>query len=167
MTSMSAIEPKPTVQVEIRKLQPGEDGTAFRTLNEEWIQKYFTLEPRDREVLGAPQKILDDGGQIYFVYQGATVVGCVALLAFGDGVFELTKMAVSPTLRGLGIGRRLLTHVLAEARTLGATTLFLGSSTTLKNAVHLYESLGFEHVPPESLPWIKYARASVFMKIDL
>jgi len=165
MTQSSVVEPK--VTVEIRRLQPGEDGTAFRTLNEEWIQKYFILEARDREVLGAPEKILADGGQIYFVYSGAEVVGCVALMAFGDGVFELTKMAVSPEMRGLGIGRKLLTHVLADARTLGASTVFLGSSTTLKNAVHLYESLGFEHVPPESLPWIKYARASVFMRMEL
>ena len=30
--------------VEIRSLAPGDDATAFRTLNEEWITQYFTLE---------------------------------------------------------------------------------------------------------------------------
>ncbi len=43
----------------------GEDATAFRTLNEEWITRYFTLEKMDRETLGDPEgKILKNGGHI-------------------------------------------------------------------------------------------------------
>jgi len=85
----------------------------------------------------------------------------------GGGVYELSKMAVSPQLRGLGIGRRLLEHAVAHARALGAKSLFLGSSTKLPNAVHLYESIGFRHVPPEKLPPMPYTRADVFMELPL
>ena len=35
-------------KIEIRPLEKGEDTTAFRTLNEEWITRYFTLEKMDR-----------------------------------------------------------------------------------------------------------------------
>jgi putative acetyltransferase len=45
--------------------------------------------------------------------------------------------------------------------------LFLGSNSKLENAVHLYESVGFQHVPPERLPPNPYTRANVFMEMSL
>ncbi len=154
--------------IKIRPLLPGEDATAFRTLNEEWITRHFTLEAKDRETLDDPENsILLKGGYIYMVYAGAEPVGCVALIPVSNGVFELSKMAISPNLRGRGIGRRLLQHVIDQARILGARSLFLGSSTKLPSAVHLYESIGFRHVKPETLPPMPYTRANVFMEMAL
>jgi putative acetyltransferase len=154
--------------VEIRSLTPDDDATAFRTLNEEWITRYFTLEAKDRETLDDPvNSILLKGGHIFMAYAGAEPVGCVALIPMRDGVYELSKMAVSPHLRGRGIGRRLLQHALVQAKCLGANSLFLGSNTRLKDAVHLYESVGFRHVKPEALPPMPYSRADVFMEMPL
>jgi N-acetylglutamate synthase-like GNAT family acetyltransferase len=161
-----SVSVQPTI--EIRPLLPGEDSTAFRTLNEEWIMRFFRLEAKDRETLGDPERtILSRGGHIFMVYADAEPVGCVALIPMGDGVYELSKMAVSPRLRGLGVGRRLLEYTVARARLIGARSLFLGSSTKLPNAVHLYESIGFRHVPPEKLPPMHYTRADVFMEMPL
>lgn len=155
-------------EIEIRSLQLGEDATAFRTLNEEWITRYFALEKMDRETLGDPEnKILRKGGHIFMVYAGDEAVGCVALIPMGDGIYELSKMAVSPKLRGLGIGRRLLQHAIAQARLIGAKSLFLASNAKLADAVHLYESIGFHHVPPESQHPMPYRRANVFMEMAL
>jgi putative acetyltransferase len=154
--------------IEIRPLLPGNDATAFRTLNEEWITRYFTLEAKDIETLRDPvNSILRKGGHIFMVYAGGEPVGCVALVPIGNGVYELSKMAISPHLRGQGIGRRLLQHAIAQARLIGAKSLFLGSSTKLPDAVHLYESVGFRHVPPETLPPMPYTRANVFMEMTL
>lgn len=169
------IEEKRTVEREtgpdtvvFRPLEIGEDGTAFRMLNEEWISRYFVLEAKDRETLGDPEgTILRKGGRVYQAWAGDEVVGCVALIPMGDGVYELSKMAVSLAVRGRGIGRKLLEYAIAQARALGAASLFLGSNSILKNAVHLYEAVGFEHVPPESLPDMHYARADVFMRMEL
>lgn len=156
------------LEVEIRPLQPGEDASAFRTLNEEWITRYFVLEQKDRENLGDPENaILRKGGHIYMAYIGREAVGCVALIPMGEGVYELSKMAVSPRLRGLGIGRKLLKYTIAEAKAIGAKSLFLGSNSKLENAVHLYESVGFHHVPPERVPPTPYTRANVFMEMQL
>jgi N-acetylglutamate synthase-like GNAT family acetyltransferase len=155
-------------EVEIRPLEKGEDATAFRTLNEEWITRYFTLEKMDRETLGDPEKkILEKGGYVFMAYAGELAVGCVALIPIGNGVYELSKMAVSPELRGLGIGRRLLQHAIAQAKRIGARSLFLGSNAKLENAVHLYESVGFRHVAPENIPPMPYTRANVFMELPL
>ena len=156
------------VPFSIRELQPGDHATAFRTLNEEWITQFFVLEEKDREVLGDPENtILRKGGHVYMLEQGGESVGCVALIPMGDGVYELSKMAVMPQCQGLGLGRKLLLHAIAQARAIGAKSLFLGSSTKLKNAVHLYESVGFRHVPPEKLPPLAYTRADVFMEFPL
>lgn len=161
----------------IRELQLADDPTPFRTLNEEWITHFFALEPKDREVLGDPRaNILAKGGHIYLVDEihldgSRETVGCVALIrmdeAGGDSVYELSKMAISPDMRGRGIGRQLLHHVIEQARALGARSLFLGSSTKLPNALHLYASVGFQHVPPDRLPPMPYARADVFMSLPL
>jgi len=155
-------------EVEIRSLRAGEDMTAFRTLNEEWITRYFALEAKDRETLGDPEKsILNKGGHILVAYLGLAEVGCVALIPMGNGVYELSKMAVAPQFRGLGIGRKLLQQAIALGREMGARSLFLGSSKKLQDAVHLYESVGFRHVPAEELPPMPYVRADVFMEMAL
>jgi putative acetyltransferase len=182
VSEIARSEQSSTLRIEVHSLQPGEDATAFRTLNEEWITRYFTLEKKDIETLGDPENaILRKGGHIFLARAvrepakptasgdrtTAETVGCVALIPMGGHIYELSKMAVSPRLRGLGIGRSLLEHAIAQARVIGAQSLFLGSSTKLANAVHLYESVGFQHVPPERLPPMPYARADVFMELLL
>jgi GNAT superfamily N-acetyltransferase len=168
MQMMSEQQSVSLPKIEIRPLQASEDATAFRTLNEEWITRYFTLEPKDREILGDPKgKILKHGGHILMAWLGHQAIGCVALIPMGDGVYELSKMAVSPEMRGVGVGRRLLLDAIALAKRIGARSLFLGSNSKLQSAVHLYESVGFRHVPAASIPDMPYVRANVFMELPI
>jgi putative acetyltransferase len=155
--------------VNIRSFQPGTaDAEAFRSLNEEWITTFFTMEARDFEILGDPEaSILKHGGHIYLAYLEAEAVGCFALESMGGEVYELSKMAVTPHLRGQGIGRRLLEYAIARAKALGAKSLYLGSNKKLENAIHLYESVGFQHLPPERIPNVQYSRPNVFMEKTL
>lgn len=106
------------------------------------------------------------GGEVLVAELDGRTVGCVAVVPDGTGAWELSKMAVASELRGRGAGRRLLGAAVDRARALGATSLFLGSSDRLPDAVHLYEALGFRHVPRETLH-MPYARASVFMRLEL
>lgn len=169
-TLPDASTPAPLSEIEVRPLQSAEDATEFRTLNEEWIVKHFALEKKDIETLSDPEStILRKGGAIFMasVAEEEAAVGCVALIPMGGGVFELSKMAVSPRLRGRGIGRVLIEYTIAQARLMGAKSLFLGSNSKLPAAVHLYESVGFRHVPKNRLPAMGYARADVFMEMPL
>ncbi|MEV6767119.1 GNAT family N-acetyltransferase [Nocardia sp. NPDC051030] len=143
------------------------DAQAFKELNMEWIAAYFTLEPADLVTLDNPEKIVAEGGRVLIARDGAHAVGCVALVAEEPGVFELSKMAVSPNSQGRGIGRAVLLAAIDEARGLGATSLFLASNARLASAVHLYESVGFVHVPRTELRPIPYDRADVFMRFEL
>ncbi|MEU8082428.1 GNAT family N-acetyltransferase [Micromonospora sp. NPDC049101] len=152
----------------ITSMTTAAEAEAFRTLNEEWIAHFFTIEESDRKTLNDPfAAIVDPGGDVLIVRDGGEIIGCVALVRSSDDVFELSKMTVVPTVRGRGIGRQLIEAAIARARELGATTLFLGSNTRLANAVHLYEATGFQHVSPDQIPLPPYARADVFMKMAL
>ncbi len=154
-------------EVEFRPFRT-EDATAFFALNEQWISKHFGMEERDHLNLGDPSgTILDRGGHILMAVTEGVPVGCCALIPEGVGEFELAKMAVAETMRGRGIGRDLLERTVALARSLGARRLTLGSSTKLPDAVHLYEWIGFKHIAPERRLPSPYARADVFMEMDL
>ncbi|MFD5432742.1 GNAT family N-acetyltransferase [Kitasatospora sp. NPDC127067] len=145
------------------------DADAFRTLNEEWISQLFTLEEKDRAVLGDPfGRIVGPGGDVLLAREpeSGTVVGCVALLAYPDAVFELAKMAVTPAARGRGIGRLLVAAAIDRARALGGARLFLGTNSKLATAVHLYEDAGFVRITRDRLPVADYyARADILMEL--
>jgi GNAT superfamily N-acetyltransferase len=98
---------------------------------------------------------------------GDRTIGCCALLAMGDGSFEIGKMAVLEESRGLGVGRKLLARVVERARQIGAKRLYLETNTKLPNAIHLYESQGFTHLPPEHVRRSPYARSNVYMEMFL
>jgi GNAT superfamily N-acetyltransferase len=157
----------PQLGLIVREFQPG-DEEAFRTLNEEWITRYFVLEEKDSASLRDPHgKILDRGGRIFFAVRGNRAVGCCALVPMGAGEFEVAKMAVTESARGGGIGRKVLERVVAEARATGARRLYLETNHVLETAVHLYESVGFRHVPKERIIPSPYARADVYMELWL
>jgi putative acetyltransferase len=136
----------------------------FARLNTEWLERWFVVEPVDRAVLSDPEThILAGGGRVLFAVDGdGHALGTVALLHEGDGVYELTKMAVDPAARGRGIGRLLMAGALDAWRGLGGRELFLESSSRLRPALALYESVGFRHRPAPR-PGSHYARADVYM----
>ena len=147
-----------------RPFEPG-DETAFRELNEAWIRQHFVLEEKDRTTLGDPATyILKPGGHIIMAVRNSSAIGCCALLAMKDGGFEVGKMTVAENCRGLGIGRRLMAWVIDYANKLGARRLYLETNGKLADAVHIYEALGFRHLPPERVTPSPYARASVYME---
>ncbi len=132
---------------------------AFRDLNAAWIEQYFSLESEDRRLLEDPQReLVEAGGYIVMALRGGEAVGTCALLPLPedpDYEFELVKMAVSPSARGLGIGEALGRHVLAKARALGARRVYLETNPVLGSAVRLYRRLGFEEVVGHDSPFAR------------
>jgi putative acetyltransferase len=151
--------------IEFRSFIAG-DEVAFRELNEAWIVPIFGMEPKDHEVLSDPEAhILRKGGHIFMGFDAATPVACCALIPMETGSFELSKMAVHETRRGAGLGRLLIAYAVDRARAMGAARLYLESNTKLANAVHLYESAGFRHLPAERVRKSPYARSNVHMEL--
>lgn len=56
---------------------------------------------------------------------------------------ELQKVMAHPTARGLGLGRRVVDALIADARTAGVELLTLGARGNNHGAIELYEDLGF------------------------
>lgn len=136
----------------------------FKRLNYEWLEKHFHVEPIDVEVLGHPERIVDDGGAVLFAKVDLDVVGTVALMKDGDEV-ELTKMGVTEAWQGKGIGAKLLAAAIERARTMGLESIFLITNSGLTAAVNLYRKYGFRVV--QSGPSGKYERGDLRMELTL
>ncbi|WP_299680423.1 GNAT family N-acetyltransferase [uncultured Dokdonia sp.] len=139
----------------------------FKTLNIEWLETFFYVESYDNEVLSNPEKyIVSKGGHIFFALIDDTVVGTVALMPMQEpNVYELTKMAVDTSIRGKGIGQKLMAHCIAFAKAENTPKLVLYSNTILENAIYIYKKWGFVEIPLETTS--NYDRANIKMELIL
>ena len=135
---------------------------AIKTLNLEWLQKHFRVETKDEIVLSDPEgQITDKGGMIFYAKYKNEIVGTVSLIKIDNTTFELSKMAVTVGVQGLGIGKKLMLHCLAVAEAQEMEKLILYSNRKLLSAIHLYEKFGFIEIPLEDGV---YERADIKME---
>jgi len=74
-------------------------------------------------------------------------VGCGAVKFHSGTPAEVKRMWAASAVRGLGLGRRLLTELEAHAAAAGARTLRLETNRTLSEAIGLYRAVGYREVP--------------------
>ncbi|WP_312953310.1 GNAT family N-acetyltransferase [Superficieibacter sp.] len=89
------------------------------------------------------------GYAYWVVEQDGNVVGGggVAPLACSEpDICELQKMYFLPSARGQGLAKKLALLALDHAREQGFTRCYLETTAFLKEAVGLYEHLGFRHI---------------------
>ncbi len=142
----------------------------FDAITREWVEAMFTLEANDLKIIENPKAmILDRGGEILFVEAaGLGIVGTCALMPVDGTSFELTKMGVRASARGLKAGEFLLSRVLERARQMPIGELFLLTNTKCAAAVHLYEKAGFVHDDDIMQRFgRRYARCNVAMSYNL
>ncbi len=138
---------------------------AIKTLNYEWLEKYFHIEEGDRKSLSNPrEEIIDKGGYIFYARLNNEIVGTASLIKKSDTNFELGKMAVTQKAQGHGIGKILLEHCLHFAQQKQIKTLTLYSNTILQSAIHLYRKYGFVEIELEKGV---YERGNIKMKKDI
>ena len=119
----------------------------FLTINQQWIEDMFSMEAADTAMLTDPYHyVIKPGGKIWFArHPQLGVVGTCALLKKEEGVYELTKMGVTANARGLKVGEPLLQYVIAQAKQMKMSCLFLLTNKKCQAAIHLYEKNGFAH----------------------
>lgn len=138
----------------------------FVALNREWIEKHFVVESMDIAQLENPfDNILNPGGEIFFVLQNEIPVGTCAMVPHGPEAYELAKMAVSPSVRGLGYGDLLMQHSMDWARAHGAKKIIILSNTVLEPAIRLYKKHGFRIKHLGDHP--DYVRCNIEMEMDI
>jgi GNAT superfamily N-acetyltransferase len=141
----------------------------FARLNYEWIEEHFEVEEMDRKILEEPERyILQSGGHILFAEsKEGEIVGTCALIFRGNGVFELAKMGVTRTARGLGIGRFLMKEAIGLAKNVGARIIELETNDELEAAIRLYEKFGFRRMEKSPHGESDFSRSTVFMRLEL
>ena len=92
-------------------------------------------------------ELLADHTRYFVLLDGETVVGYAGLSKIpGSEQADVQTVAVSPSLRGQGFGRKLMERLSFEAKVLKATELFLEVRADNPVAQKLYTSLGFERI---------------------
>jgi amino-acid N-acetyltransferase len=114
-----------------------------------------TVLPRAKESIG---KHLRD---FVVAEAGGRLVGCGALYVSAVGLAEIRSLVVRDELRGQGIGPRIVTALLAEARRLGIERVF-----ALTDNVAFFRKAGFRPSNKDTLPhkvWNDCVRCSKFL----
>lgn len=159
----------PTERLEILPYRPAW-RRHFESLNREWLERRFTVEPADAALLADPYgRIVKPGGAVYFARLDDRVIGTGALVRHAPGVFEIAKMAVTGKCQRRGVGGRLAQALLQEARARGAATVFLRTSPRLIAARRWYARLGFrpaEQPPSGVAPYRRRSIVMVFVPPD-
>ena len=141
--------------------------TAFKSLNQWWIEEYFVMEEMDHKALDHPKEyILDKGGHILFALMDKKPVGVCALIptTVKEYDFELAKMGVSKDAHGKGIGYMVGKAIVEKAKASGAKKIHLESNTILEPAIKLYKKLGFKEIVGLPSP---YNRCNIQMELLL
>ena len=97
----------------------------------------------DADVLDIEQHYRRGGGEFFAVYRAGQLVGTMGVAAVAADSCALRKMYLHPSVRGLGLGRRLLTLAEQTARSRGYRTMQLETASVLKEAIALYERNGY------------------------
>jgi len=82
-------------------------------------------------------------GAFLVAYRDGEPVGCGALRKLDATTAELKRMYVAPAARRLGVSKRILDALEAEARTLGVARLVLETGVRQPEALGLYAGAGF------------------------
>jgi len=92
------------------------------------------------------------------------VIGCCALEVIWSDLAEIKSLAIAPEQRSRGVGRKLVTTIIEQARQLGVPQIF---ALTLEPG--FFQKLGFNVVAKEALPmkvWSDCARCPKQQECD-
>ena len=113
---------------------------------EELGRRFDTGFDPERSISAGDAELTPPAGLLLVATLHAEPVGCGALKLHPGGPAELKRMWVSPAVRGLGLGRRLLADLEERAAAHGASVVRLETNRTLEEAIGLYRSAGYREV---------------------
>ncbi len=131
---------------------------------QEWLGEDLCFQSFEAELAELPGKYAPPRGALLLAMDPTEAVGCVGVRPLAGNVCEMKRLYVRPQHRGQGVGRRLAVAAIAAARQAGYRVMRLDTLERLREAMRLYESLGFVRVPPyyaNPLPGVVYWQLSL------
>jgi ribosomal protein S18 acetylase RimI-like enzyme len=94
------------------------------------------------------EKLMQQGVAFFITRCEGVPAGCGGIELFGTEYGEIKRMYVRPQFRGLGLAKLMLDHLTAYAQNQGIHLLRLETGIHQKEAIALYEGMGFQRIPP-------------------
>lgn len=135
------------IQVTERDPRHPDARFAVRAYFSELSQRFDAGFDPARSLPAADHELTPPAGIMLVATLHGEPVGCGGLKFHTGAPAELKRMWVAPAVRGLGLGRRLLTELEARAARGGATAVRLETNGTLTEAITMYRSAGYQEVP--------------------
>lgn len=169
------------MSVRIREATGAQDYDAFAHLITEYVawlraryaaDAWFITEVLDKQSL--PTELADlpamygpPNGRTLVADDGSEIRGCGAYRRIGEGICEMKRLFVPARFQGSGLGRQLCDALIASARADGYRLMRLDTGALLKEAIAMYQSMGFRICPPYHAYPEQLARNLVFMELPL
>ena len=142
--------------VRIRQAIDPVDFAQARALFEEyaaWLDVDLSFQGFAQELATLPGAYAPPRGRLLIAGPREAAVGCIALRPLAADASpvstgEVKRLYVKPDARGTGLGVRLVTTLLAEARAIGYRDLKLDTLERMTDARRVYERLGFAECSP-------------------
>jgi GNAT superfamily N-acetyltransferase len=103
-----------------------------------------------RSISASDAELTPPAGLLLLATLHGEPVGCGALKLRDGGPADIKRMWVADSVRGLGLGRRLLAELEAQAAAREASVVRLETNSALAEAISLYRSAGYREVAPFS-----------------
>ena len=141
--------------IEIQLAEEAEQIAAVRALFREYAGSLgidLCFQNFEAELEGLPGDYAPPGGALLLALVDGQPAGCVAMRALPDSdhtnACEMKRLFVPRAFRRFGLGRRLAQQLMDLATQAGYSCMLLDTLDDMEAARGLYESLGFEEVPP-------------------
>ena len=152
-----------TLQIRIDDL----NGPEIQSLLGEHLRSMHSMSPPESVHALDLDGLRDPRITFWSAWDGDTLLGCGALKQLDARHGEIKSMRTTQAVRGRGVGRAMLAHIVDAARRRGYARLSLetGSQAAFEPARRLYAGSGFVDCPP--FADYRPDPHSVFMTLDL
>ena len=165
----------------IREASSERDYKAFAHLISEYVtwlrgryeeDNWFVTEVLDKQSLASELETLSTTygapkGRAFVAIQDDEVRGCGAYRHLAHGICEMKRVFVPQRFQGSGVGRRICNELLASARNDGFQLMRLDTGSLMKEAISMYQSLGFRGCAPYYDYPLRLMPYFVFMELPL
>jgi ribosomal protein S18 acetylase RimI-like enzyme len=138
------------VMVECAEVQSGSELDEIRKLFLEYAESQnfnVCFESFNEELRRLPEEY----AKLVLCRVDGKAAGCIALKRLQPGICEMKRLYVRPAFRGKQLGRKLVLHLIEEARRSGYAVMRLKTIPgAMDHAIALYRSIGFKDIAPYS-----------------